>query len=315
MCMEGQAGGGKACLPLFGRGWNEPCTRTWGECAWGMRCEAERCSIVTTNEVVDCTEHGDAVCGPYSRCMCSASVSTSQGLKIRSANGAGASAGGHGQCVRVVNTECEGPFDQLVRCLARNNCPLHDANFTALSDRPSFCVANRCAAEWGVAQCCKVNGFEGLFQRGDSSLLRADCANGVPTSAGLVIMIMVLVSCSSASLLARRRFGGGGGGYVRVPAEEWEDEADSQGYSMLVGVNEQQFNNGRGAELTASTSSTRRTKTHVRPIEPMPDEEESSTGADAEIGGGTGDGQVDGASGNAPLPLFVQGQGGTFSDL
>mmetsp|Transcript_1160 Transcript_1160/g.2967 ORF Transcript_1160/g.2967 Transcript_1160/m.2967 type:complete len:495 (-) Transcript_1160:22-1506(-) len=306
MCMEGQPGGGKSCLPLFGKGWNEPCTRTWGECAWGMRCEAERCSIVNSNEVVDCTEHSDAACGPYARCMCSESLSS----------GRGALAGSHGQCVRVVNTECEGPFEQLVRCLARNNCPLHDANFTALSDRPSLCVANRCAAEWGVAQCCKVKGFEGLFQRGDSSLLKAECANGVPTSAGIVIMVMVLISCSSASLLAKRRFGGAGGGYVRVPAEEWEDEADSEGYSMLMGVNEQQFNSGRGAELIAS-SSARRSKSHIRSIEPMPPYMgDFSEGMDGESGAGdAGEATNEGGGREASPPFFVQGQAGTFSDL
>ena len=303
MCVDGQAGGNKSCLPLVGRGWNEPCTRTWGECAWGMRCEAERCSIVNTNEVVDCTEHGDAACGPYARCLCSEPLAV---------DGTAAKSGSHGQCVRVVNTECEGPFEQLVLCLAKNNCPLHDANFTALSDRPSFCVANRCAAEWGLAQCCKVKGFEGLFQRGDSSLLRDDCHNGVPASAGLVIMIMVLVSCSTASLLAKRRFGGVGVGYIRVPAEEWEGEADSEGYSMLMGVNEQHFNNSRGAELTASNS-TRRSKSQIRTIEPMPGAEGFSRHADSESEEGE---TTDVGGGQEPSPpFFVQGQSGIFSDL
>lgn len=40
--MSGQADGGRSCQPLFGRGWDQPCSLTWGECAWGMRCDAGR---------------------------------------------------------------------------------------------------------------------------------------------------------------------------------------------------------------------------------------------------------------------------------
>jgi hypothetical protein len=125
-------------------------------------------------------------------------------------------------------------------------------------------------------------------------------------------MIMVLVSCSTASLLAKRRFGGVGVGYIRVPAEEWEGEADSEGYSMLMGVNEQHFNNSRGAELTASNS-TRRSKSQIRTIEPMPGAEGFSRHADSESEEGE---TTDVGGGQEPSPpFFVQGQSGTFSDL
>jgi hypothetical protein len=156
-------------------------------------------------------------------------------------------------CTGVVNTECEREFEQLVRCLAASNCPIHDANYSALGDRPSSCVANRCAAEWTVAQCCKVKGHEGLYAFGDETLLGSGCDTSVPASAGFVVMLLILASCTTVSYVARKKYGAPSGGYLRVAEDEVDMEHgdDECRYSVLVGVNEQAFNSERGAELHA----------------------------------------------------------------
>lgn len=77
-----------------------------------------------------------------------------------------------------------------------------------------------------VAQCCKVKGHEGLFAFGDETLLGSGCDTSVPASAGLVVMIMILISCSSVSYIAKRKYSSPSSGYVRVPGDECDDVDD-----------------------------------------------------------------------------------------
>lgn len=223
-------------------------------------------------------------------------------------------------CTGVVNTECEREFEELVRCLAASNCPIHDANYSALGDRPSSCVANRCAAEWTVAQCCKVKGHEGLYAFGDETLLGSGCDTSVPASAGFVVMILILASCTTVSYVARKKYGTPSGGYLRVAEDEVDmDHGDDEcRYSVLVGVNEQAFNSERGAELHAPgqtpdrkkkgrPSGRRRATAPVRDIEEDQGElmeEAGGAGASSSSGAGAGAGEDEGEG------AASQGEGG-----
>lgn len=69
--LSGVVGGGLTCQPLFGRGYNQPCAIQFGECSWGMQCEAGRCAIYNTNQARTCSFEGDSVCEPYGVCQCS----------------------------------------------------------------------------------------------------------------------------------------------------------------------------------------------------------------------------------------------------
>mmetsp|Transcript_38336 Transcript_38336/g.101743 ORF Transcript_38336/g.101743 Transcript_38336/m.101743 type:complete len:260 (+) Transcript_38336:50-829(+) len=59
------ADGARRCRPLFAAGWDQPCSNAWGECSYGMECDAGRCAFFDANDLRNCTAGGAAACGPY----------------------------------------------------------------------------------------------------------------------------------------------------------------------------------------------------------------------------------------------------------